>query len=99
MQAEQGYYFVGSKYNQLLKQKFQELVGDEKPRPQVVEVIMGRKLEVKYIISTWPVRYKDTFEVVNCNTGLGFSTVNATVEVRFCIRLALIPVNLASYKF
>lgn len=52
MQAEQGYYFVGSKYNQLLKQKFQELVGDEKPRPQVVEVIMGRKLEVKYIIST-----------------------------------------------
>ncbi|XP_078148830.1 uncharacterized protein LOC144544253 isoform X2 [Carex rostrata] len=44
--AEQGYYYVGSKYNQLLKQKFQELVGDEKPRPQVVEVIMGRKLEV-----------------------------------------------------
>ncbi|KAJ3687148.1 hypothetical protein LUZ61_016312 [Rhynchospora tenuis] len=44
--AEQGYYFVGSKYNQLLKQKFQELVGDEEPRPQVVEVVMGRKLEV-----------------------------------------------------
>jgi hypothetical protein len=47
MQAEQGFYFVGSKYNQLLKQKFQELVGDDKPRPQVVEVIMGRKLEVR----------------------------------------------------
>ncbi|KAJ1691797.1 hypothetical protein LUZ63_015952 [Rhynchospora breviuscula] len=44
--AEQGYYFVGSKYNELLKQKFQELVGDEEPRPQVVEVVMGRKLEV-----------------------------------------------------
>ncbi|KAJ4769498.1 Lactation elevated protein 1 [Rhynchospora pubera] len=44
--AEQGYYFVGSKYNELLKQKFQELVGDEEPRPQVVEVVMGRRLEV-----------------------------------------------------
>ncbi|KAJ4744583.1 Lactation elevated protein 1 [Rhynchospora pubera] len=44
--AEQGYYFVGSKYNELLKQKFQELVGDEEPKPQVVEVVMGRRLEV-----------------------------------------------------
>ncbi|KAJ3693359.1 hypothetical protein LUZ60_008839 [Juncus effusus] len=44
--AEQGYYFVGSKYNQLLKQKFLELIGHETPKPQIVEVVMGRQLQV-----------------------------------------------------
>jgi len=45
-QAEQGFYFVGKHYSTLLKQKLQSLSGDEEPRPQTVEVIMGRKLQV-----------------------------------------------------
>ncbi|XP_039811777.1 AFG1-like ATPase isoform X3 [Panicum virgatum] len=44
--AEQGFYFVGKHYSTLLKQKLQSLSGDEEPRPQTVEVIMGRKLQV-----------------------------------------------------
>ncbi|XP_006659266.1 AFG1-like ATPase [Oryza brachyantha] len=44
--AEQGFYFVGKEYNTLLKQKFQTLIGNEKPRPQTVEVVMGRQLQV-----------------------------------------------------
>ncbi|ONM15808.1 AFG1-like ATPase family protein [Zea mays] len=44
--AEQGFYFVGKHYSTLLKQKLQSLIGDEKPSPQTVEVIMGRKLQV-----------------------------------------------------
>jgi protein AFG1 len=44
--AEQGFYLVGKHYSTLLKQKLQSLNGDEEPRPQTVEVIMGRKLQV-----------------------------------------------------
>ncbi|XP_020103311.1 lactation elevated protein 1 isoform X1 [Ananas comosus] len=44
--AEQGLYLVGNQYGPLLKQKFHSLIGQEKPRPQVVEVVMGRKLQV-----------------------------------------------------
>ncbi|KAL5221185.1 hypothetical protein ABZP36_025898 [Zizania latifolia] len=43
--AEQGFYFVG-KYSTLVKQKFQTLIGDVEPRPQRVEVVMGRQLQV-----------------------------------------------------
>lgn len=44
--AEQGFYFVGPEQSELLKQKFHQLVGQETPVPQVVEVVMGRKLQV-----------------------------------------------------
>uniref|UniRef100_A0A0D9X609 AAA+ ATPase domain-containing protein n=2 Tax=Leersia perrieri TaxID=77586 RepID=A0A0D9X609_9ORYZ len=44
--AEQGFYFVGKQYSTLLQQKFQTLIGDEEPRPQTVEVVMGRQLQV-----------------------------------------------------
>lgn len=44
--AEQGFYFVGLEYSGLLKQKFQQLIGQETPVPQVVEVVMGRQLQV-----------------------------------------------------
>ncbi|KAJ4778758.1 Lactation elevated protein 1 [Rhynchospora pubera] len=44
--AEQGFYFVGHKYNGYLKQKFLQLIGKDTPQPQIVEVVMGRKLEV-----------------------------------------------------
>nr|XP_018678543.1 PREDICTED: lactation elevated protein 1-like isoform X3 [Musa acuminata subsp. malaccensis] len=43
--AENGYYFIG-KYSGLLREKFHQLIGAEKPGPQVVEVVMGRKLQV-----------------------------------------------------
>ncbi|BAF23315.1 Os08g0265500, partial [Oryza sativa Japonica Group] len=43
--AEQGFYFIGKQYS-LLKQKLQTLIGDEEPRPQTVEVVMGRQLQV-----------------------------------------------------
>ncbi|WOK92659.1 lactation elevated protein 1-like isoform X4 [Canna indica] len=46
MQAEKGYYFVEMKNTGLLKEKFHQLIGSEKPDPQVVEVVMGRKLEI-----------------------------------------------------
>jgi hypothetical protein len=46
-QAEQGFYFVGKHYSTLLKQKLQSLIGHEEPSPQTVEVIMGRKLQVR----------------------------------------------------
>ncbi|OAY77010.1 Lactation elevated protein 1 [Ananas comosus] len=49
--AEQGLYLVGNQYGPLLKQKFHSLIGQEKPRPQVVEVVMGRKLQVHW--SKW----------------------------------------------
>lgn len=45
-QAQLGFYFVGKHLSGLLKQKFQELVGDAVAVPQEVEVIMGRKLQV-----------------------------------------------------
>ncbi|XP_023634903.1 AFG1-like ATPase [Capsella rubella] len=44
--AEEGFYFIGKDISGLLKQKFQLLVGDQSAGPQVVEVVMGRKLEV-----------------------------------------------------
>ncbi|KAJ1267991.1 hypothetical protein BS78_07G102100 [Paspalum vaginatum] len=44
--AEHGFYFVGKHYTTLLKQKLQTLIGDEEPRPQTVEVVMGRTLQV-----------------------------------------------------
>ncbi|CAN8326634.1 unnamed protein product [Cochlearia groenlandica] len=45
--AEQGFYFIGKDLSTLLKQKFQQLIGDNVvARPQVVEVVMGRKLQV-----------------------------------------------------
>ncbi|WOL13498.1 lactation elevated protein 1-like [Canna indica] len=44
--AEKGFYFIGNGYTGLLKQKFHQLIGDEKPGQQVVEVVMGRKLQV-----------------------------------------------------
>ncbi|KAJ3688777.1 hypothetical protein LUZ61_017941 [Rhynchospora tenuis] len=44
--AEQGFYFVGHKYNGYLMQKFLQLIGKDTPQPQIVEVVMGRKLKV-----------------------------------------------------
>ncbi|KAL2227990.1 lactation elevated protein 1 [Sesamum indicum] len=44
--AEQGFYFVGRHLSTLLKQKFQQLIGDHVAVPQEVEVVMGRKLQV-----------------------------------------------------
>ncbi|KAL0334139.1 UNVERIFIED_CONTAM: AFG1-like ATPase [Sesamum angustifolium] len=44
--AEQGFYFVGRHLSTLLKQKFQQLIGDHIAVPQEVEVVMGRKLQV-----------------------------------------------------
>lgn len=47
VQAEQGFYFIGTDLSTLLKQKYQELLGGNVvARPQVVEVVMGRKLQV-----------------------------------------------------
>ncbi|CAI0427667.1 unnamed protein product [Linum tenue] len=44
--AERGFYFVGKDISSLLKQKFQELVGEHKVGPEEVEVVMGRTLQV-----------------------------------------------------
>ncbi|AEE85772.1 putative hexokinase [Arabidopsis thaliana] len=45
--AEQGFYFIGKDLSTLLKQKFRQLIGDNVvARPQVVEVVMGRKLQI-----------------------------------------------------
>ncbi|XP_051117973.1 uncharacterized protein LOC127242463 isoform X2 [Andrographis paniculata] len=44
--AEQGFYFVGKHLSTLLKQKFQQLIGERVAVPQEVEVVMGRKLKV-----------------------------------------------------
>ncbi|XP_044464945.1 AFG1-like ATPase [Mangifera indica] len=44
--AEQGFYFIGKNLSDLLKQKFKELIGEHEARPQVVEVVMGRTLQV-----------------------------------------------------
>ncbi|KAM7472881.1 hypothetical protein LguiA_011064 [Lonicera macranthoides] len=44
--AEQGFYFIGNDLSDLLKQKFEELIGEHKASPQEVEVVMGRTLEV-----------------------------------------------------
>ncbi|GFP85474.1 lactation elevated protein 1 [Phtheirospermum japonicum] len=44
--AEQGFYLVGKHLSGLLKQKFQQLIGEQVAVPQEVEVVMGRKLQV-----------------------------------------------------
>lgn len=49
MQAETGFYFIVKGYTGLLKQKFHHLIGNEIPGPQVVEVVMGRKLQVHFM--------------------------------------------------
>ncbi|KAF6156370.1 hypothetical protein GIB67_031491 [Kingdonia uniflora] len=43
--AEQGFYFIGNEVTHL-QQKFQYLVGNHTAKPQEVEVVMGRKLQV-----------------------------------------------------
>lgn len=43
---EQGFYLVGRHLSGLLKQKFQQLIGEQTAAPQEVEVVMGRKLQV-----------------------------------------------------
>ncbi|XWS73145.1 hypothetical protein CRYUN_Cryun02cG0100500 [Craigia yunnanensis] len=44
--AEQGFYFIGKDLSGLLKQKFELLIGEHVASPQVVEVVMGRTLQV-----------------------------------------------------
>ncbi|PIA56889.1 hypothetical protein AQUCO_00700918v1 [Aquilegia coerulea] len=44
--AGQGFYFIGENSSDLLKRKFQMLIGEHKAYPQEVEVVMGRKLQV-----------------------------------------------------
>ncbi|CAI9089663.1 OLC1v1024280C1 [Oldenlandia corymbosa var. corymbosa] len=44
--VQQGFYFIGKDLSSFLKQKFHELIGEERPVPQVVEVVMGRTLHV-----------------------------------------------------
>ncbi|KAI3775338.1 hypothetical protein L1987_49910 [Smallanthus sonchifolius] len=44
--AEEGFYFVKNESFDFLMQKFKELVGEHTARPQEVEVVMGRKLQV-----------------------------------------------------
>ncbi|KAF5186623.1 Afg1-like atpase [Thalictrum thalictroides] len=44
--AGQGFYFIGEKSSDLLKKRFQMLIGEHRAYPQEVEVVMGRKLQV-----------------------------------------------------
>ncbi|KAE8690984.1 putative Clathrin assembly protein [Hibiscus syriacus] len=45
--AEEGFYFIGKDLSSLLKQNFQHLIGEHvAASPQVVEVVMGRTLQV-----------------------------------------------------
>nr|KJB23580.1 hypothetical protein B456_004G105600 [Gossypium raimondii] len=44
--AEEGFYFIGKDLSSLLKTTFQQLIGEHVARPQVVEVVMGRTLQV-----------------------------------------------------
>ncbi|XP_023771976.1 uncharacterized protein LOC111920633 [Lactuca sativa] len=45
--AEEGFYFIkNDDSSDFLLQKFQDLVGEHTARPQVAEVVMGRKLQV-----------------------------------------------------
>lgn len=47
MKAEEGFYFIkNDDSSDFLLQKFQDLVGEHTARPQVAEVVMGRKLQV-----------------------------------------------------
>ncbi|PPS10168.1 hypothetical protein GOBAR_AA10474 [Gossypium barbadense] len=47
-QAEEGFYFIGKDLSSLLKTTFQQLIGEHVASPQVVEVVMGRTLQVMY---------------------------------------------------
>ncbi|CAJ1944901.1 unnamed protein product [Sphenostylis stenocarpa] len=44
--GEQGFYLVGGHLSGILKQQFQQLIGEGTATPQEVEVVMGRKLKV-----------------------------------------------------
>ncbi|KAL4589956.1 hypothetical protein LXL04_002869 [Taraxacum kok-saghyz] len=44
--AEEGFYFINNESPDFLLKKFKELAGEHTPRPQVAEVVMGRKLQV-----------------------------------------------------
>lgn len=44
--AGQGFYFIENYGSDLLKQKFEQLIGNHRAGPQEVEVVMGRKLLV-----------------------------------------------------
>ncbi|KAL9224143.1 hypothetical protein vseg_000209 [Gypsophila vaccaria] len=44
--GEQGFYLAGLDLSGVLKATFQQLVGEHQARPQEVEVVMGRKLQV-----------------------------------------------------
>lgn len=50
-QAEQGFYFVGKDLSGLLKEKFQQLLGDHEAHPEEAEVVMGRTLKVFFLVS------------------------------------------------
>ncbi|KAK6151532.1 hypothetical protein DH2020_014167 [Rehmannia glutinosa] len=47
--AEQGFYFVGKHLSGLLKQKFQQLIGDQEAVPQEVEVVMGENCRFHWV--------------------------------------------------
>ncbi|KAJ9557771.1 hypothetical protein OSB04_012385 [Centaurea solstitialis] len=44
--AEEGFYFIKNESSDFLMEKFKDLVGEHSVRPQEVEVVMGRKLQV-----------------------------------------------------
>lgn len=44
--ATQGFYFVGKDLSDVLKKKFEELIGQRKAYPQEVKLEMGRTLKV-----------------------------------------------------
>ncbi|GAB4838163.1 hypothetical protein Ancab_027692 [Ancistrocladus abbreviatus] len=46
--AEQGFYFIGKDLSGLLKAKYQLLIGENKPYPQDVVVVMGRTLKMGF---------------------------------------------------
>ncbi|XP_021275609.1 lactation elevated protein 1 [Herrania umbratica] len=46
--AEQGFYLIGKDLSGILKQKFEQLIGEHVASPQVVEVVMGRTLQVPF---------------------------------------------------
>ncbi|KAE9602370.1 hypothetical protein Lal_00049872 [Lupinus albus] len=44
--GEEGYYLVGRNLSSILRQRFQQMIGDAEAIPQEVEVVMGRTLQV-----------------------------------------------------
>lgn len=46
LQGEQGFYFIGLELSGFLRQRFQQLIGEQTATPQEVEVVMGRTLQV-----------------------------------------------------